>query len=251
MADLSMFDLTGKRAIVTGGTSGIGKAVAAGLAEAGAAVVIIGRNPEVERIADEIGAVGLNGDVTDYDGIEQVFSEAVEHLGGLDILVNSAGALLKGDSVNLDMQRWQWLMNLNVGSVMHMCQLAGRIMLKQKSGKILNMASMTSYFGMEKATAYAASKGAIAQLTKSLSNEWAPDGVCVNALAPGFIDTPFTVGITGDEDRTRYEFHRSRMAVGRWGRPDDVKGAAVFLCSAASDYITGILLPVDGGYLAK
>jgi 2-deoxy-D-gluconate 3-dehydrogenase len=251
MPNLSMFDLTGKKAIVTGGCSGLGRGMATGLLEAGATVVIIDFNQDVERIAGEMGATGLFGDVTDYDGIEKVFAAAVEKLGGLDILVNSAGATFTTDSVSLEMSRWRWLMSLNVDAVLHMCQMAGRIMLKQKSGKIVNMASMTSYFGVARSAAYSTSKGAVAQLTKSLSNEWAPEGVCVNALAPGYMDTPLCSGITKNEDQTRYEFLKSRMPVGRWGTPDDLKGAVVFLCSAASDYITGILLPVDGGYLAK
>ena len=251
VADLSMFDLTGKRAVVTGGCSGLGRGMAAGLLAAGAAAAVIDLNRDVERLAEEMGAVGFFGDVTDYGGIERVFSAAVERLGGLDILINSAGATFTADSLTLEMERWRWLMGLNVDSVLHMCQMAGRIMLPQGAGKILNMASMTSYFGVARSAAYSASKGAVAQLTKSLSDEWAPRGVCVNALAPGYMDTPLCEGITQSEDQARYEFLRSRMPVGRWGRPDDLKGAAVFLCSAASDYITGILLPVDGGYLAK
>jgi 2-deoxy-D-gluconate 3-dehydrogenase len=251
MSNLSMFDLTGKKAVVTGACSGLGRGMATGLLEAGAEVAVIDFNKDVDQIAKEFGAIGFFGDVTDFEGIDKVFDAAVMSLGGLDILINSAGCTSRDDSMTMSMNRWVKLMSLNVDSVMHMCQLAAKVMVPQKSGKILNMASMTSFFGVAYAAAYAASKGAVAQLTKSLAIEWAPYGVHVNALAPGYMDTPLCEGITKNEDQSRYKFLLSRMPIGRWGRPEDLKGATVFLCSRASDYVTGILLPVDGGYLAK
>lgn len=142
-------------------------------------------------------------------------------------------------------------MKLNVDAVMYMCKLAANVMIPKGYGKILNMASMTSYFGVPYSAAYATSKGAVMQMTKSLADEWAPYGIRVNALAPGYMDTPLCSGITQNEDQSRYQFLLSRMPVGRWGRPEDLKGAAIFLCSDASEYVNGAILPVDGGYLAR
>lgn len=251
MANLSKFDLTGKRAIVTGACSGLGRGMAQGLMDAGATVAVIDFNKNAVEIAESFGAKGYFGDVTDFEGIKDVFDQVVADLGGLDILINCAGMTIKEDSANMDMNNWRRLMALNLDSVMYLSKLAAGVMIPQRYGKILNMASMTSYFGVPYSVAYSSSKGAVMQLTKSLAGEWAQYGIRVNALAPGYMDTPLCSGITKGEDQTRFRQISERIPVGRWGRPEDLQGAAVFLCSDASEYVSGAILPVDGGYLAR
>lgn len=251
MANLSMFDLTGKKAIVTGACSGLGRGMAEGLIEAGATVAVIDFNKNVSEIVGEYGAKGYYGDVTDFAQMDSLFEQVVKDLGGLDILINSAGMTVRENSEVKNMSNWDRLMKLNVDSVMYLCKLAANVMIPKGYGKILNMASMTSYFGVPYSAAYATSKGAVMQMTKSLADEWAQYGIRVNALAPGYMDTPLCSGITQNEDQSRYQFLLSRMPVGRWGRPEDLKGAAIFLCSDASEYVNGAILPVDGGFLAR
>lgn len=251
MANLSIFDLTGRKAIVTGACSGLGKGMAEGLLEAGASVAVIDFNKNVTEIADSFGARGYFADVTDFAQIKKVFDQVAADLGGLDILVNSAGMTLREESDKMDMNNWRRIMSLNVYSVMHLCKLAANIMIPQRYGKILNMASMTSYFGVPYSVGYSTSKGAVMQMTKSLADEWAQYGIRVNALAPGYMDTPLCSGITQSEDQTRFQQLSQRIPVGRWGRPEDLKGTAVFLCSEASEYVNGAILPVDGGFLGR
>ena len=252
---MNLFDLTGKRAIVTGGGRGLGRGMATGLAEAGAKVVIIGSSKAVFNTAEELRAqgldvTGLQGDLSDRAAIPETFDKAVELLGGgVDILLNNAGVQRRNRCENFTLEDWDTVINVNLNAVFQLCQLAGRKMLEQGSGKIINMASMLSFFGGFTVPAYAASKGGVAQLTKALSNEWSGKNIQVNAIAPGYMATEMNTALINDEGRNKEIL--GRIPAGRWGTPDDMKGLAVFLASHASDYISGAVIPVDGGYLAK
>ena len=227
---MNLFDLSAKKAIVTGGTRGLGHGMAEGLLEAGAAVVIIGTSKTVYTAAKAFCDRGLlcKGVIADLsDGKQRIsaFEEAVQLLGGLDILVNCAGIQRR-----------------------HPVQ---EFLKKEKpSGKIINVASMLSFFGGSTVVAYAASKGGVAQMTKAFCNELAAKGINVNAIAPGYMDTELNTALT-DPDNPRCKEITDRIPAGRWGSADDLKGAAVFLASAASDYVNGAIIPVDGGYLVK
>lgn len=246
-----MFDLSGKKCIVTGGGRGIGKAMAEALHEFGADVVLIGTSEAVEKVAGELsGARAVRADLGNRDALRRAFAESVDMLGGrLDLLVNNAGTISRAKSEDFSLEEWDRVLELNLTSVFELCQLAGRIMLEQGSGKIINVASLISFFGGYTIPAYAASKGGVAQLTKALSNEWAGRGVCVNAVAPGYIATDLNVALRNDPGR--YQEVTSRIPAGRWGAPEDLKGITVFLASAASDYMSGTVIPVDGGYCGR
>ena len=251
----SLFDLSGKRALVTGGGRGLGLGMATGLAEAGAKVVIIGSSAAAEKSAQALrekglDVTGLRGDLSDRDGLPVLFDQAVALLGGgIDILLNNAGVQRRNHCEDFTLEDWDTVLNVNLSTVFVLCQLAGRKMLAQGGGKIINMASMLSFFGGFTVPAYAASKGGVAQLTKALSNEWAGKNIQVNAIAPGYMDTEMNTALVDDERRNSEIL--GRIPAHRWGRPEDMKGLAVFLASHASDYITGAVIPVDGGYLAK
>ncbi|KAF5069170.1 SDR family oxidoreductase [Oscillibacter valericigenes] len=251
----SLFDLSGKRALVTGGGRGLGLGMATGLAEAGAKVVIIGSSAAAEKSAQALrekglDVTGLRGDLSDRDGLPVLFDQAVALLGGgIDILLNNAGVQRRNHCEDFTLEDWDTVLNVNLSTVFVLCQLAGRKMLAQGGGKIINMASMLSFFGGFTVPAYAASKGGVAQLTKALSNEWAGKNIQVNAIAPGYMDTEMNTALVNDEGRNAEIL--GRIPAHRWGRPEDMKGLAVFLASHASDYITGAVIPVDGGYLAK
>ena len=251
----SLFDLSGKRALVTGGGRGLGLGMATGLAEAGAKVVIIGSSAAAEKSAQALrekglDVTGLRGDLSDRDGLPVLFDQAVALLGGgIDILLNNAGVQRRNHCEDFTLEDWDTVLNVNLSTVFVLCQLAGRKMLAQGGGKIINMASMLSFFGGFTVPAYAASKGGVAQLTKALSNEWAGKNIQVNAIAPGYMDTEMNTALVNDEGRNSEML--GRIPAHRWGRPEDMKGLAVFLASHASDYITGAVIPVDGGYLAK
>lgn len=251
----SLFDLSGKRALVTGGGRGLGLGMATGLAEAGAKVVIIGSSAAAEKSAQALrekglDVTGLQGDLSDRDGLPVLFDQAVALLGGgIDILLNNAGVQRRNHCEDFTLEDWDTVLNVNLSTVFVLCQLAGRKMLAQGGGKIINMASMLSFFGGFTVPAYAASKGGVAQLTKALSNEWAGKNIQVNAIAPGYMDTEMNTALVNDEGRNAEIL--GRIPAHRWGRPEDMKGLAVFLASHASDYITGAVIPVDGGYLAK
>lgn len=251
----SLFDLSGKRALVTGGGRGLGLGMATGLAEAGAKVVIIGSSAAAEKSAQALrekglDVTGLRGDLSDRDGLPVLFDQAVALLGGgIDILLNNAGVQRRNHCEDFTLEDWDTVLNVNLSTVFVLCQLAGRKMLAQGGGKIINMASMLSFFGGFTVPAYAASKGGVAQLTKALSNEWAGKNIQVNAIAPGYMDTEMNTALVNDEGRNSEIL--GRIPAHRWGRPEDMKGLAVFLASHASDYITGAVIPVDGGYLAK
>lgn len=250
-----MFDLTGKKAIVTGAGRGLGRGMAAGLHQAGAEVVILDISDEAEATASELGASGpsvyaVKGNLGDKAERERAFQEALERLGGrVDILLNNAGVHDRRSCMDLPLEAWELVMEVNIHAAYHLCKLTGKVMLEQRRGKIINMASMLSFIGGFNATAYAASKGAIAQLTKSLSNEWAGQGIQVNAIAPGYMDTSMNKDLHADA--VRYPQVTARIPAGRWGTPEDLQGIAVFLASEASNYITGAIIPVDGGYLVR
>jgi 2-deoxy-D-gluconate 3-dehydrogenase len=252
---MTLFNLTGKKAIVTGASRGLGKGMATGLHLAGAEVVILDISDEAESTAKELGAEGpavyaIRGDMEQKHDRQRAFEEAVTLLGGrLDILINNAGIHDRRSCAELPVEAWERVMEVNINAIYHLCKLAGEVMLKQQSGKIINMASMLSFIGGFNASAYAASKGAVAQLTKSLSNEWAMHGIQVNAIAPGYMDTSMNKDLHADA--VRYPQVTARIPAGRWGTPEDLQGIAVFLSSAASSYITGAVIPVDGGYLVR
>ena len=248
-----MFDLTGKKAIVTGASSGLGLGMVKGLIEQGAEVVIMDISNQVhatvERLnKEETKAYAVQCDISERASIEDHFNKAVELLGGkIDILINNAGIQRRNKCEEFTVEDWDDVIRINLNSVFLLSQLAGRKMIEQKKGKIINLASMLSFFGGYTVPAYAASKGGVAQLTKALANEWASKGVNVNAIAPGYMDTTMNVALINDEDRNSKIM--ARIPAGRWGRPADMAGAAIFLASDASDYINGAILPVDGGYL--
>ena len=253
----SLFDLTGKKAIVTGGTRGLGHGMAEGLMEAGAAVVIFGTSKKVIEVAAQFEAKGywckgIAVDLADDRARQEAFDQAVALLGGLDILVNAAGIQRRHPSPEFPLQDWKDVLNVNLTAPFDLCQMAAKEFLKkeQPCGKIVNIASMLSFFGGMTVPAYAASKGGVAQMTKALCNELASKGIQVNAIAPGYMDTDMNVALT-DVSNPRYREITDRIPAHRWGTPEDLKGTVVFLASRASDYLNGAVIPVDGGYLVK
>ncbi len=253
---LKLFDLSGKKAIVTGGTRGLGLGMAEGLMEAGCEVLIIASSDNslsnLDYFKDKgFKYHGLKIDLKNREELEENFHKAVDMLGGhLDILVNNAGVQKRHFCEDFPMEDWDEVLEVNLNAVFRLCQLAGKQFMKQNSkGKIINIASMLSFFGGYTVPAYAASKGAIAQLTKALSNEWTGKGINVNAIAPGYMATDLNTALINDE--TRNADIINRIPAGRWGTAEDVKGLCVFLASSASDYIAGTIIPCDGGYLAK
>lgn len=250
-------DLTGRKAIVTGGTRGLGYGMAEGLMEAGAEVVIVGSSDKVYGVAEEFCGKGFNchGLKVDLGNAEDRaagFDKAVEALGGhLDILINGAGVQRRHPSEEFPVEDWNYVIEVNLNAVFDWCQRAARTFIAQGSkGKIINIASMLSFFGGFTVPAYAASKGGVAQLTKAFCNEWASKGINVNALAPGYMATEMNTALL-DPENPRYAEITGRIPAHVWGTPDDMKGPAVFLASDASDYLNGAIIPVDGGYLVK
>ena len=252
---MNMFDLTGKTALITGGNRGLGLGITEGLCEAGASVVILATSDSVYDIAKDLcnkgySVKGLKGDLSDIENMESLFEEALDLLGGkIDILVNNAGIQRRNKCEEFLLEDWESVLTVNLTAVFRMCQLAGRKMLEQGKGKIINVASMLSFFGGFTVPAYAASKGGVAQLTKALTNEWAGRGININAIAPGYMATEMNVKLIEDEKRNAEIL--SRIPAKRWGNEQDVKGTAVFLASEASNYLCGAIIPVDGGYLCR
>lgn len=251
------FSIEGKKAIVTGGARGLCNAMAQALHDAGAEVVLI--DIDEKALAAAVEAMGdsgekvhyVVGDLSNLENLKNVYGQAVEKLGGrLDILLNGAGIQYRCKAEEFPLYKWQSIIDINLNAVFVLSQLAGRTMLAQGKGKIINIASMTSFFGSEMVPAYAASKGAVMQLTKALSNEWAGKGVNVNAIAPGYMETALTADMKAKNPK-QYEEITGRIPAHRWGKPEDLGGITVFLSSNASDYITGAIIPVDGGYLGK
>jgi 2-deoxy-D-gluconate 3-dehydrogenase len=248
-----MFDLTGRVAVVTGAGRGLGRALALALAAAGADIAAVSRRPasdlaaELERLGRR--CVPLTADLEDPEGVAAVIPGAVRALGRVDILVNNAGVITRAPAIETAPEDWHRVLQVNLHAVFRLCQDAAREMLPRRRGKIINIASLASFEVGVLVSPYAASKGAVGQLTKALANEWAPHGINVNAIAPGYLTTEMTRALREDPERNAAILER--IPAGRWGRPEDLGGAVVFLASAASDYVQGHLLAVDGGWLAR
>ena len=248
-------ELTGKVAVVIGGTSGIGRAIAHGLAEAGADVVPTSRRMEqVEATAREIEERGrrslrVASDVSDRQSLEQVLAASIAELGQVDILVNSAGRTKRAPTIDFAEADWNDIMDTNVTGILRACQIFGRHMLARRYGRIINIAWLSSFVALYEVAAYAASKAAVASLTKSLAIEWAPHGLCVNAIALGVFRTALNQKLLDETERGREFLLRAPMQ--RFGRVEELAGAAVFLASDAASFVTGEVLAVDGGFLAS
>jgi 2-deoxy-D-gluconate 3-dehydrogenase len=245
-----LFDLSGRRALVTGGGGGVGRGLARGLADAGAAVAVLGRSERADEAAAELGGVAVRADLANRDDLRRGFEEAVERLGGIDILVNSHGVGRASAAVDHELADWDEVVEVNLTATFALCRLAGRLMVERGSGKIVNIASVLSFQGGLGVSSYAASKGGVATLTMALANEWAPRGVNVNAIAPGYVRTALNERIWRDDPERTAQI-TSRIPAGRWAEPSDLAGAVVFLSSAASDYVHGAILAVDGGWLGR
>jgi NAD(P)-dependent dehydrogenase (short-subunit alcohol dehydrogenase family) len=245
----SKMDLSSRVALVTGGGTGLGKGSAEGLREAGAQVVIMGRREDVLRkAAEDIGAEFVVGDVVDRASVESAVAQVAKKFGRLDILVNAAGVNLRGESFDYPEDQWDYVHAVNTRGTFLCCQAAGRVMRSAGYGKIINIASLASEIGFPRIVAYASSKGGVRQLTKGLAVEWAPFGIRVNGIEPGWFRTELTESLFHDEEWVRKV--TSRIPMGYAGKPEDLQGAIVFLASGMSDYITGELIRVDGGALA-
>jgi 2-deoxy-D-gluconate 3-dehydrogenase len=251
-----MKNLHGKVALVTGASKGIGAAIALELAARGAAVAVnyAGSKAGADKVVAEIKAAGGNAvavqaDLSSPDAVGPFVKTVADQLGPIDILVNNAGIIRREPAVDFSAKNWSDVIEINLNAVFRFCQLAGRHMLAQGSGKIINIASLLSFQGGILVPSYAAAKGAVAQLTKALANEWAAKNVNVNAIAPGYMATDNTTALRADPVRSKAIL--DRIPAGRWGTPQDVGGAAVFLASPASDYVTGHVLLVDGGWMAR
>jgi 2-dehydro-3-deoxy-D-gluconate 5-dehydrogenase len=248
----SLFDLAGQVAVVTGGNGGIGRAIALGLAGAGAAVAVLGRNVEKnQRVLSELKAIGVPSmavklDVRDRGALEPALNKVESELGAIGILVNNAGNVsLSGGVLREKPEDWDNVMETQLNAVFLLSKFAAKLMLNRKRGKIINIASMYSFFGSGLIPSYSAAKGAIVQLTKSMAIELAPYGIQVNAIAPGWIETDMTAPV---KTMPLNDEILSRTPAGRWGQPEELAGTAVYLASRASNFVTGVTLPVDGGY---
>jgi 2-deoxy-D-gluconate 3-dehydrogenase len=245
----------GRVAIVTGAGGGLGREHALALAKRGAKVVVNDLGPGAEAVAQEIKAAGgealaVLSSVTDFEAVQTMVKQAMDTWGRVDILVNNAGIIRRRAASEHTDEDWDAVIAVNLSSVFRLCRAAGRHMIERRSGgKIVNIASMLSFQGGITVPGYAASKGGLVQLTKALANEWAASGINVNAIAPGYMETDNTTALRADAARNREI--TARIPAGRWGTPDDLGGAVVFLCSRASDYIHGHVLAVDGGWLAR
>ncbi|HEX8194821.1 MAG TPA: glucose 1-dehydrogenase [Pyrinomonadaceae bacterium] len=251
----SLLELNGKTAVVIGGTSGIGRAIAHGLAEAGADVVPTSRRMEqVEAAASEIEERGrrslrVTSDVSDRASLQTVLDESVAAFGKVDILVNSAGRTKRAPTLDFSEEDWNAIMETNLTGTLRACQVFGRHMLERGYGRIINIASLSTFVALYEVAAYSASKAAVASLTKSLAIEWASRGVCVNAIAPGVFRTALNQKLLDESERGR-EF-QLRTPMRRFGKVEELAGAAVFLASDAASFVTGEVLTVDGGFLAS
>ncbi|HNX48592.1 MAG TPA: 2-dehydro-3-deoxy-D-gluconate 5-dehydrogenase KduD [Thermoanaerobaculaceae bacterium] len=252
----TLFSLAGRTAFVTGASGGLGAAIAIGLAQAGADVAVHGeaRPSDCDATAAAIRAAGVRfaavaGDLADPATPGRLVNEVMAALGGLDILVNNAGTIRRASAEDTTDEDWDHVLDVNLGSVFRLCREVGRHMLVVGHGKIINIASLLSFQGGIRVPAYAAAKSGVAAITRALANEWAGRGVNVNAIAPGYMRTANTAALRADPDRSRQILER--VPAGRWGEPDDLVGAAVFLASRASDYVQGHVLVVDGGWMGR
>ena len=251
------FGLHGKVALVTGSSRGLGKAMARALAQAGADVILNAREiasltssvSEIPTLRAGAKAHAIAADLGNRAEVERLLREAIAWQGHLDILVNNAGIIKRTPAADHPDADWDQVMNVNLDGVFTACRAAGKHMLARGSGKIINIASLLTFFGGITVPGYAASKGAVGQLTKALSNEWAGRGVYVNAIAPGYLRTDNTAALQADAVRSREIL--TRIPANRWGEPGDLEGAVVFLASSASDYLSGHILAVDGGWCGR
>lgn len=252
---LDKFSLTGETAIIIGASRGLGQGMARALAEAGADLALVARTiSPLEELAEEIEGRGqkcltLPTDVSKPSQIQSVVNQVMDVFGRIDILINCQGTQVRKPALEMTEQDWDGLMSVNLKSVFFCCQAVGRQMTKQGKGKIINVASLTSVIGLPNISIYGASKGGVAQLTKALAVEWAPHHINVNAVLPGYYETALTADLFKNEERKKWIL--SRIPLGRTGLPEDLAGTVVFLSSEASDYITGQIIPVDGGWLAS
>ena len=252
---LDQFKLQERVALVTGASTGLGAAIAIALAEAGASVACHGNTRSPSATSDHITSAGgvahpITGDLSKADTAQDLITQTLDHFGRIDILINNAGTIRRAPAVDYSDDDWTAVIEVNLSSVFRLSKLAGRQMIDNgRGGKIVNIASLLSFQGGITVPAYAASKGGVAQLTKALANEWAKHGINVNAIAPGYMRTTNTAALQADETRNRQILER--IPAGRWGEPEDVAGAAVFLSSRASDYVNGHVLVVDGGWMGR
>ncbi len=249
---LDLFRLDQKVALITGAATGIGASIAESLAQAGATVAVHGNRRPATETAEAIGekAAAFQADLSRTEEAERLFAEVKERFGRIDILINNAGTIIRHNAVEYPLEDWQTVLQVNLTSVFQLSQLAGCDMIERNApGKIVNIASLLSFQGGIRVPAYAASKGGVAQLTKALANEWAVKNIQVNAIAPGYISTTNTEPLQADETRNRQILER--IPAGRWGQPLDIAGAALYLSSPASDYVTGTVMTVDGGWMGR
>lgn len=250
---MELFNLNGKKALVTGGNRGIGKAISIGLAQAGAEVIIVSRS-SAEEVIGEIKQIGgqahhYSCDLKSRASREEVVQKILQEVGTINILINNAGIQQRYPSEDFPLEAWDEVVEVNMTAVFHLCKLFGEKMLGEGYGKIVNLASVISYQGGIYIPAYAASKAGVMNFTKTLSNEWASRGITVNCVAPGYIATDMNEALIADEIRNKQIL--DRLPAKRWGNPADLIGAILFLSSPASDYVNGITIPVDGGWLGR
>lgn len=251
---LDQFKLDGSVALVTGASAGLGQAIAIALAEAGADVACHGNTRSSDESCGAISklnrkTISLVGDLAKVETPRALMDQTLKEFGRLDVLVNNAGTIRRAPAVDYSEEDWATVIEVNLSAVFRLSQLAGRQMIAQGRGKIINIASLLSFQGGITVPAYAAAKGGVAQLTKALANEWAGKGINVNAIAPGYMRTDNTKALQADQVRNRQILER--IPAGRWGEPTDLAGAAIFLASAASDYVNGHVLVVDGGWMGR
>lgn len=249
----SLFDLTGKTAIVTGGSTGLGQGMALGLASAGADLVLVDY-VESGETAEKVTALGrraisIVANLMEMSSIPIVVEKTISEFGKIDILVNNAGIIRRTDAIEFSEKDWDDVMLLNSKTIFFLAQAVAKDMMKRKSGKIISTASLLAFQGGIRVPSYAASKGAVAQITKALANEWAAFGINVNAIAPGYMSTNNTTALRADPVRSKAIL--DRIPAGKWGTPEDLQGAVIFLASNASNYVNGHLLVVDGGWMAR
>lgn len=249
---LDQFSLEGKVAVVTGSDTGLGQGIAKAFAEAGAKVLGVSRSPstETERLIGSECFRYITADLSSLEPVSEIIETAVREFGRLDILVNNAGIIKREDSIDFSVENWDLVMNVNCRTLFFLSQAAARQFIRQgEGGKIISVASMLSYQGGIRVPSYTASKSAVRGITMTMANEWAKYGINVNAIAPGYMATNNTQALRADSERSAAILER--IPAGRWGTPDDLMGAAVFLASSASDYVNGFTLAVDGGWLAR